>query len=52
MVHLGVELNVISKASLADALAVALDRTGRAVMKVKKTAIAGDQQKTSTEKGR
>jgi rsbT co-antagonist protein RsbR len=52
MVHLGVELNVISKASLADALAVALDRTGRAVMKVKKAAVAGDQQKTSTEKGR
>jgi rsbT co-antagonist protein RsbR len=52
MVHLGVELNVISKASLADALAVALDRTGRAVVKVKKAAIAGDQQTTPTEKGR
>jgi rsbT co-antagonist protein RsbR len=36
MVHLGVELNVISKASLADALAVALRQTGRAVVKIKK----------------
>jgi rsbT co-antagonist protein RsbR len=36
MVHLGVELNVISKASLADALSVALRQTGRAVVKVKK----------------
>lgn len=34
IVHLGVELNVISKASLADAFAVALKRTGRAVVKV------------------
>ena len=31
MVHLGVELNVISKASLADAFAVALARTNRTV---------------------
>ena len=36
MVHLGVELNVISKATLADALAVALRQTGRAVVKVKR----------------
>ena len=35
MVHLGVELNVISKASLADAFAVALRQTGRAVTRVK-----------------
>jgi len=28
---LGVELNVVSKASLADALALALQRTGRMV---------------------
>ena len=35
MVHLGVELNVISKATLADALAVALRQTGRAVVKMK-----------------
>ncbi|HEX2552695.1 MAG TPA: STAS domain-containing protein [Microvirga sp.] len=31
MVHLGVELNVTSKATLADALSLALQRTGRAV---------------------
>jgi rsbT co-antagonist protein RsbR len=36
MVHLGVELNVISKASLADAFAVALRQTGRTVTKVRK----------------
>ncbi len=35
MVHLGVELNVISKATLADAFAVALRQTGRAVTKIK-----------------
>jgi rsbT co-antagonist protein RsbR len=35
MVHLGVELNVISKASLADAFAVALRQTGRTVTKMK-----------------
>ena len=33
MVHLGVELNVISKASLADAFSVALARQGRMVTK-------------------
>ncbi len=42
MVHLGVELNVISKATLADAFAVALRRTGRVVVK----------QKASEEKGK
>jgi rsbT co-antagonist protein RsbR len=35
MVHLGVELDVISKASLADAFAVALRRIGRTVVPVK-----------------
>ena len=34
MVHLGVELNVVSKATLADAFAVALQRTNRAVVRV------------------
>lgn len=35
IVHLGVELgNVITKATLADAFAIALERTGRAVVKV------------------
>jgi len=32
MVHLGVELNVVSKATLADAFAIALDRMGKAVV--------------------
>jgi len=32
MVHLGLELNVVSKASLADALALALKQTGRMVV--------------------
>jgi rsbT co-antagonist protein RsbR len=35
MVHLGVELSVVSKATLADAFALALSRLGRAVTKVK-----------------
>ena len=35
MVHLGVELNVTSKASLADAFALALQRTGKAVVTTK-----------------
>jgi rsbT co-antagonist protein RsbR len=38
MVHLGVELNVVTKATLADAFAVALRRTGRAVTRVKPAA--------------
>ena len=38
MVHLGVELNVVSKASLADAFALALTRLGRVVVKVKSPA--------------
>jgi rsbT co-antagonist protein RsbR len=41
MVHLGVELNVVSKANLADAFALALARLGRAVVKVKASAAAG-----------
>jgi rsbT co-antagonist protein RsbR len=49
MVHLGVELNVVSKATLADALAVALERTGRGVVKLKKGAVA-IQNKTPVEK--
>jgi len=35
MVHLGVELNVVSKATLADAFAIALRRTGRTVSRLK-----------------
>jgi rsbT co-antagonist protein RsbR len=49
IVHLGVELTVVSKATLADAFAVALRRTGRAVTKVK---AEGHQKKqTPAEKG-
>ena len=33
MVHLGVELDVVSKATLADALGLAFQRTGRAVVR-------------------
>lgn len=51
MVHLGVELNVISKATLADAFAVALERTGRAVTKKKKSIAASDQSITPSDKG-
>ncbi|CAO4144680.1 STAS domain-containing protein [Methylorubrum aminovorans] len=40
MVHLGVELNVVSKATLADAFALALRRTGRVV--VRKTPATAD----------
>jgi rsbT co-antagonist protein RsbR len=36
MVHLGVELSVVSKATLADAFALALKRTGRTVAAAKK----------------
>ncbi len=36
IVHLGVDLNVVSKATLADALAVALRRTGRVVTRMKR----------------
>ncbi|MCJ2023630.1 STAS domain-containing protein [Methylobacterium sp. J-067] len=43
MVHLGVELNVVSKATLADAFALALKRTGRKVVR---------QQATATEERR
>ena len=39
IVHLGVELNVISKATLADAFAVALRRTNRTVTKIKPAAV-------------
>jgi rsbT co-antagonist protein RsbR len=43
MVHLGVELNVVSKASLADAFALALRRTGRKVVADKALALAASQ---------
>ncbi|HET6235824.1 MAG TPA: STAS domain-containing protein [Acetobacteraceae bacterium] len=40
IVHLGLELNVISKATMADALGLALRRTGRAIVK-RETPAAG-----------
>jgi rsbT co-antagonist protein RsbR len=43
MVHLGVELNVVSKASLADAFALALRRTGRTVIRTKAIAVPTKQ---------
>jgi rsbT co-antagonist protein RsbR len=48
MVHLGVELNVISKATLADAFAVALKQTNRAVRRIK-GAEADDKPTTMRE---
>jgi rsbT co-antagonist protein RsbR len=51
MVHLGVELNVVSKATLADALAIALQRTGKTVTKLKRTVSTSDQNNASAEKG-
>ena len=44
IVHLGVDLNVISKATLADAFAVALRRTGRTVVKMKAAAAENNQK--------
>ena len=42
MVHLGIELNVVSKATLADAFALALKRSGRAVVRADaKMAVGG-----------
>jgi rsbT co-antagonist protein RsbR len=49
IVHLGVELNVISKATLAGAFAIALRRSGRAVVKVK--AADGEKNQRSAERG-
>ena len=49
IVHLGVELNVVSKATLADAFSVALRRTGRAVIKT--SAADREKKQTPAEKG-
>jgi rsbT co-antagonist protein RsbR len=49
IVHLGVELNVVSKATLADAFAVALKRTGRTVVKIK--SLETENNEKSAEKG-
>jgi rsbT co-antagonist protein RsbR len=50
IVHLGVELNVVSKATLADALALALKRTGRAVVKLKTAEAEKKNDKKPAEK--
>jgi rsbT co-antagonist protein RsbR len=44
MVHLGVELNVISKATLADAFALALKRLNLAVVKVRAPVASADSR--------
>jgi rsbT co-antagonist protein RsbR len=49
MVHLGVELNVISKATLADAFAIALKQTNRAVQRIKSA--DGDKPRKAREQG-
>ena len=51
IVHLGVELNVVSKATLADAFAVALRRTGRTVVKIKSAGRRRTQAEVAAEKG-
>lgn len=51
IVHLGVELNVISKATLADAFAVALRRTNRAVTKIKRANGEDAKAKSSAAPG-
>jgi rsbT co-antagonist protein RsbR len=47
IVHLGVELNVVTKATLADAFAVALRRTGKTVTRI----AAGAREKEKTRNG-
>jgi rsbT co-antagonist protein RsbR len=51
IVHLGVDLNVVSKATLADAFAVALRRTNRTVMKLKAANGEAAKAKAPAEKG-
>ncbi|HXL65412.1 MAG TPA: STAS domain-containing protein [Xanthobacteraceae bacterium] len=51
IVHLGVDLNVVSKATLADAFAVALRRTNRAVVKLKTAKTYNGQPKAPAEGG-
>lgn len=51
MVHLGVELNVISKATLADAFAVALRQTGRTVTKIKRVEVEPGSERKAGGQG-
>jgi len=50
IVHLGVDLNVISKATLADAFAVALRRTNRTVTRIKTAPGENGKSKPSADK--
>ena len=49
IVHLGVELNVVSKATLAEALAVALRRTNRAVTRIQSAEAKGQTAAAKVE---
>ncbi|TAJ97096.1 MAG: STAS domain-containing protein [Reyranella sp.] len=51
IVQLGVELNVVSKATLADALALALRRTGRVVSKMKLQSPSAPQEPPAEARG-
>jgi rsbT co-antagonist protein RsbR len=51
IVHLGVELDVISKATMADAFGVALRRTGRMVVERKKAPKAKNGEASAAENG-
>jgi len=51
IVQLGVDLNVVSKATLADALALALRRTGRVVTKVKAPSSGASQEQPAETRG-
>jgi len=51
IVQLGVELNVVSKATLADALALALKRTGRVVSKLRAKSLPALQEPAAEARG-
>jgi len=51
IVQLGVDLNVVSKATLADALALALKRTGRVVSKLKAPSLSAFQEPAAEARG-
>lgn len=51
IVQLGVDLNVVSKATLADALALALRRTGRVVSKLKVPSPSAPQEPPAEARG-
>jgi len=51
IVQLGVDLNVVSKATLADALALALRRTGRVVTRMKAQSSTAPQEPMAEKRG-